>query len=153
MLAGRPAPICGRARVGPYDEGVTEPLDAIAIAAEVFAWLTLPVGVILLVGGFARRSWARCYRPAKAVITTVKDRDAKLRWFGDGGAVHESTSPLTGPIPAVGDARTVWVHPARPESPRLDDPAHDGRVLLTLGGILAGVGVIATVLSNVLPLF
>jgi len=132
---------------------VTEPLDAIAIAAEVFAWLTLPVGVILLVGGFARRAWSRRYRPAKAVITTVKDRDAKLRWFGDGGAVHESTSPLTGPIPAVGDARTVWVHPARPESPRLDDPAHDGRVLLTLGGILTGVGVVATLLSNILPLF
>ncbi len=138
---------------GPYDETVTEPLDAIAIAAEVFAWLTLPVGVVLLLAGFARRSWSRRYRAAKAVITTVRDRDAKLRWFGDGGVVHESSSPLTGPIPAVGDARTVWVHPSRPESPRLDDPVHDGRVLLTLGGILTGVGVIATLLSNILPLF
>lgn len=132
---------------------MTEPLDAIAIAAEVFAWLTLPVGLILLISGLARRSWSRRYRPAKAVITTVKDRDAQLRWFGDGGAVHESTSPLTGPIPAVGDARTVWVHPSKPASPRLDDPAHDGRVLLTLGGILSGVGAIATVLSAVMPLF
>jgi len=132
---------------------VTEPLDAIAIAAEVFAWLTLPVGVVLLVAGLSRRSWSRRYNPVKAVITTVRDREAKLRWFGDGGAVHESSSPLTGPIPAVGDARTVWVHPARPESPRLDDPAHDGRVLLTLGGILTGVGVIAILLSSILPLF
>ncbi len=132
---------------------MTEPLDAIAIAAEVFAWLTLPVGVVLLISGLARRSWARRYRPAKAVITTVKDRDAKLRWFGDGGAVHESVSPLTGPIPAVGDARTVWVHPSRPESPRLDDPAHDGRVLLMLGGILTGVGVVAIIVSNLLPFF
>lgn len=132
---------------------MTEPLDAIAIAAEVFAWLTLPVGLALLISGLARHSWSRRYRPAKAVITTVNDRDATLRWFADGGAVHESTSPLTGPIPAVGDARTVWVHPSRPESPRLDDPAHDGRVLLTLGGILAGVGVIATLVSSVLPFF
>lgn len=132
---------------------MTEPLDAIAIAAEVFAWLTLPVGIVLLIAGLARRSWAKRYRTAKAVITTVKDRDAKLRWFGDGGAVHESTSPLTGPIPAVGDARTVWVHPSRPETPRLDDPGHDGRVLLTLGGILTGVGLVATLVSNLMPFF
>lgn len=131
---------------------VTEPLDAIAIAAEVFAWLTLPVGIVLLVAGFARRSWSRRYRAVKAVITTVKDGVAKLRWFGDGGAVHECTLPLTGPIPAVGDARTVWVHSSRPDSPRLDDPVHDGRVLLTLGGILTAVGVIATLLSSILPL-
>jgi hypothetical protein len=139
-------------RHGLYDERVTEPLDAIAIAAEVFAWLTLPVGIVLLVSGLARRAWAKRYRPAKAVITTVHDRDAKLRWFAEGGAVHESVSPLTGPIPAVGDARTVWVHPSRPESPRLDDPAHDGRVLLMLGGILTTVGAIAVLLSFVLPL-
>jgi hypothetical protein len=131
---------------------VTEPLDAIAIAAEVFAWLTLPVGVILLIVGIARRSWAQRYRSVKAVVATVKNRDAKIRWFGDEGEVRESMSPLTGQIPAVGDARTVWVHPSRPDSPRLDDPAHDGRVLLTLGGILTGVGVIATVLSFLLPL-
>ncbi len=131
---------------------MTEPLDAIAIAGEVFAWLTLPLGAALLVAGLARRSWARRYRAVKAVITTVKDRDAKLRWFGDGGDVHESSSPLTGPIPAVGDARTVWVHPSRPESPRLDTPEHDGRVLLTLGGILTAVGVIAAVVSFVFPL-
>lgn len=148
MLAG------GDARVaGLYDESVTEPLDAIAIAAEVFAWLTLPVGLVLLISGLARRSWSRRYQPVKAVITTVHNTDAKLRWFGDGGAVHESTSPLTGPIPAVGDARTVWVHPSRPESPRLDDPAHDGRVLLTLGGILTSVGIIATLVSNLMPFF
>lgn len=148
MLAG------GDARVaGLYDESVTEPLDAIAIAAEVFAWLTLPVGLVLLISGLARHSWSRRYQPVKAVITTVHNTDAKLRWFGDGGAVHESTSPLTGPIPAVGDARTVWVHPSRPESPRLDDPAHDGRVLLTLGGILTSVGIIATLVSNLMPFF
>lgn len=132
---------------------MTDPLDAVATAAEVFAWLTLPVGLVLLISGLSRRAWTRRYRAVKAVITKVRDREAKLRWFSDGGAVHESSTPLTGPIPTVGDARTVWVHPARPESPRLDDPGHDGRVLLTLGGILTGVGVIATLLSAILPLF
>ena len=131
---------------------MTEPLDALSIAAEVFAWLTLPIGLILLITGIARRAWSARYRTAKAVVAIVKDRDAKIRWFGDSGDVHEATSPLTGPIPAVGDARTVWVHPSRPESPRLDDPSHDGRVLLTLGGILTTVGAVATVLSFVLPL-
>lgn len=131
---------------------VTEPLDAIAIAAEVFAWLALPLGIVLLVIGIGRRSWSSRYRTAKAVVATVRDRDAKIRWFGEEGDVHESTSPLTGPIPAVGDARTVWVHPSRPDTPRLDDPEHDGRVLLTLGGILTTVGVVATLVSFVLPL-
>ncbi len=45
------------------------------------------------------------------------------------------------------------LHPSSPETPRLDDPAHDGRVLLTLGGILTGVGVVATLVSNLLPFF
>lgn len=131
---------------------MTEPLDAIAIVGEVVSWLLLPSGLLLLVIGLARRSWARRYRSAKAVITNVDERDAKLRWFGDEGDVHETVSPLTGPIPAVGDARTVWVHPSRPESARLDSPAHDGRALLTLGGILTAVGVIAVAVSFLLPL-
>ena len=131
---------------------MTEPLDAIAIVGEVVSWLLLPSGLLLLVIGLARRSWARRYRSAKAVITNVDERDAKLRWFGDEGDVHETVSPLTGPIPAVGDARTVWVHPSRPESARLDSPAHDGRALITLGGILTAVGVLAVAVSFLLPL-
>jgi len=131
---------------------MTEPLDAIAIVGEVVSWLLLPSGLLLLVIGLARRSWARRYRSAKAVITNVDERDAKLRWFGDEGDVHETVSPLTGPIPAVGDARTVWVHPSRPERARLDSPAHDGRALLTLGGILTAVGAIAVAVSFLLPL-
>jgi len=131
---------------------MTEPLDAIAIVGEVVSWLLLPSGLLLLVIGLARRSWARRYRSAKAVITNVDERDAKLRWFGDEGDVHETVSPLTGPIPAVGDARTVWVHPSRPENARLDSPAHDGRALLTLGGILTAVGAIAVAVSFLLPL-
>ena len=131
---------------------MTEPLDAIAIVGEVVSWLLLPSGIVLLVIGLARRAWARRYRTAKAVITTVHENDAKLRWFGDEGDVHETVSPLTGPIPAVGDARTVWVHPARPETARLDTPAHDGRALTMLGGILTAGGVLAVVVSFLLPL-
>lgn len=46
----------------------------------------------------------------------------------------------------------MWVHPSRPDTPRLDDPSHDGRVLLTLGGILTTVGAIATIVAFLLPL-
>lgn len=128
------------------------PLDSIAIAAEAVSWLALPLGLVLLIAGLVRRSWSHRYTTVKAVVTALSGHDATLRWFGDAGALHESTEPVTGRIPAVGDARTVWVHPARPDSLRLDDPAHDGRVMLIVGGILTAVGVIATVASFVLPL-
>lgn len=129
-----------------------DPMIAVALATEVLAWLALPVGIVLVVVGLARRAWAARYEPVQAVITNVREREAKLRWFSQGAEVHESSSPLTGPIPAVGDGRTVWVHPSRPESPRLDDPSHDGRALLLLGGILGGIGLLAAIASFLLPL-
>lgn len=130
------------------------PLDAIAIAAEVFAWLTLPIGIVLLSIGLARRSWSRRYIATKAVVAAVHEqaREVTLRWFGDGGAVHEMRAEPSTSAASVGDARTVWVHPSRPDEARVDDPAHDGRILTTLGWILSGTGVIAVVLSSVLPL-
>ena len=132
---------------------MTEPLDAIAIAAEVIAWLTLPIGLVLLSIGVGRRAWANRYRSAKAVITAVNEHDAKLRWFAEEGDLHETVLPLTAPMPAVGDARTVWIHPSRPGSARLDTPAHDGRALLLLGGILGGVGVLGILVSALMPFF
>lgn len=135
---------------------MTNPLDAIAIAAEVFAWLTLPVGLMLLAIGIARRSWSRRYITTKAVVAAVRENgpapEVTLRWFGDGGGVHETYAPSTARASAVGDARSVWVHPNRPDEARVDDPAHDGRILTTLGWILSGTGVAAVVLSSVLPL-
>ena len=131
---------------------MTNPLDAIAIAAEVFAWLTVPIGIVLLSIGIARRGWSRRYVTTKAVVAAADDRGITLRWFGDGGAVHETVAPPTAQASAVGDARTVWVHPSRPDEARVDDPAHDGRILTTLGWILTGTGTVAVVLSTVLPL-
>lgn len=128
------------------------PLDAIAIAAEVFAWLTLPIGIVLLSIGLARRSWSRRYASTKAVVAAVHDHEVTLRWFGDGGAVHEMRAEPSAQAAVVGDARTVWVHPSRPDEARIDDPAHDGRILTTLGWILTAIGAIAVVLSTVMPL-
>ena len=138
-------------RPAAYDENVNS-LDAIATAAEAISWVALPIGIVLLIAGFARRAWSNRYASVKAVVTAVTGDYATLRWFGEGGALHESTEHLDGPVPTVGDARTIWVHPSRPESLRVDDPAHDGRVLLTTGGILTAVGALAVVLSFVLPL-
>lgn len=130
---------------------MTDPLDALSLIGEVFSWLALPIAAVMLAIGWGRRAWARRYRPVKAVITTVRENDAKLRWFGEGFEVHESVSPITGSIPAVGDARTVWVHPSRPESPRLDDPAHDGRALLIIGAIAAVVGILGAAIGVIAP--
>lgn len=130
---------------------MTDPLDAASLIAEVFAWVALPAGVLFLSIGIGRRVWASKYRTQKAVITTVHERDAKLRWFGEGREVIEAVAPLTGSIPAVGDARTVWVHPLRPDSPRLDDPASDGRAMLIVGGIAFAVGMLGLVAGIVIP--
>lgn len=130
---------------------MTDPFDAASLIAEVFAWVALPTGSLFLAIGIARRVWAARYVPQKAVIATVHERDAKLRWFGEGHEVIEAVAPLTGSIPAVGDARTVWVHPLRPDSPRLDDPAGDGRALLIVGGIAFGVGMLGLVAGLVIP--
>lgn len=132
------------------------PLDAIAIAAEVFAWLTLPLGAVLLATGLARRGAARRRVETTAVVAAVHElgheREVTLRWFGDGGAVHEMRAAPTAQAAEVGDARSVWVHPLRPADARADDPAHDGRALTTVGWMLSGTGAIALVLSAVLPL-
>ena len=128
------------------------PTDAIAVASEALAWLTLPFGVVLLIAALARRSWAHRYVAVKGVVTNVQRGDVTVRWFSDGGAVHEATAEFDEPAPLVGDARTIWVHPARPDSLRVDDPSHDGRVLLTVGAILGVVGMVSVVLSFVLPL-
>ncbi|UYN83650.1 MAG: hypothetical protein KIT89_13430 [Microcella sp.] len=126
--------------------------DAIAVAAEALAWLTVPLGIVMLGISLARRSWSRQYRSVKGVVSGVHRGDATVRWFSDGGEVHEAVVDFEAPPPAEGDARTIWVHPSRPDEARTDDPAHDGRVLLTLGAVLTSVGVLGLVLSFVLPL-
>jgi len=128
------------------------PTDALSTAAEAIAWITLPLGVALLFAALARRSWAHRYSPAKGVVTDLQRGDATVRWFSDGGDVHEAIVAFDETPPSVGDARTIWVHPSRPDVARTDDPAHDGRVLLTLGVVLSSVGVVGVVLSFVLPL-
>lgn len=130
---------------------MTDPLDAAGLIAEVFAWVALPTGALFLAIGIARRVWASRYEQQKAVITTVHERDAKVRWFGHEHEVVEAVAPLTGSIPAVGDARTVWVHPLRPDSPRLDDPASDGRAMLIVGGIAFAVGMLGLVAGIAIP--
>lgn len=130
---------------------MTDPLDAASLIAEVFAWVALPTGVLFLAIGIARRVWASRYEQQKAVITTVHESDARLRWFGEGREVIEAIAPLTGSIPAVGDARTVWVHPLKPDSPRLDDPATDGRAMLIVGGIAFAVGMLGLVAGIAIP--
>jgi hypothetical protein len=137
----------------PYDEHMTEPSDAVAIVSELIAWLVLPLAAVILAAGILRRVWAARYRSAKAVVVEAHHHTVTLRWFGEGGVVHEMVTALGGRTPAVGDARTGWVHPSRPESLRLDSPVHDGRALLTLGAIFGAVGTLAAAVSFLLPLF
>jgi hypothetical protein len=131
---------------------MTELPDAVAFVSEAISWLVLPLAVILLGAGVGRRLWAGRYRSRKAVVVSAHHHLVTLRWFGEAGAVHEMVTALAGRTPAVGDARTGWVHPARPESFRLDSPVHDGRALLLLGAILGGVGILSAAVSFALPL-
>lgn len=128
------------------------PSDALSTAAEAIAWITVPLAVALLVAALARRSWAHRYTVAKAVVTDLHRGDATVRWFSGDGDVHEAIVAFDETPQSVGDARTIWVHPSRPDVARTDDPAHDGRVLMTLGVVLAVVGAMAVMLSFVVPL-
>jgi hypothetical protein len=131
-----------------------EPTDAVAVAAEALSWLLVPLGLLLLVAATLRRSWAARYRRTQSVVVATDDASMTLRWFGeyDRAQAHEMSAPLDELAKTAGDARTVWVHPSGPDKARLDSPAHDGRALLALGALFASVGVIATVVSFVLPL-
>jgi hypothetical protein len=131
-----------------------EPVDTVAVVAEAVSWVLVPLGLLMLVAASLRRSWAARYRRTRAVVVATDRATMSLRWFGehDRSEAHEMQAPIDEPTPTVGDARTVWVHPSRLENARLDSPAHDGRALLALGVLFTSVGVVAIVVSFVLPL-
>ncbi|BDZ54419.1 hypothetical protein [Agromyces marinus] len=125
-----------------------EPLDVIALAGEVVAWIALTSGLALLLAFAFARMADGTWDPTEVAILQRPDGDL-VRWFA-GGEFHER------PLEAHEHARhgdegelVGWVRRRTPERLRFEASSHVPRVLGTLAVILLVVGVAATVASTV----
>ncbi|GAA1058589.1 hypothetical protein [Agromyces bracchium] len=126
-----------------------EPLDVIALAGEVIAWVALSAGgVLLLAFAFARMAdgaW-----DAIEVAVVERDDGTVVRWFA-GGEFHERPlEPGEEPKPDSEDGEPLaWVRRRSPDRLRFEATSHVPRVLGTIAVILVGLGIVATVASTV----
>jgi hypothetical protein len=113
--------------------------------AELFTWLGLLTGVLVLLAGLVVRLFEGSWLTAEADVAEI-DGDVQLAWLGDDGQVYRR---FLDPEErhAIGAAEKVTVHYRRdrPLQAHLDKRTHGSRVLVLLGIILTGVGVIAAV--------
>ncbi len=118
-------------------------LDALAVLSELFTWIGLLGGVLLLPLGVAARLAARRWVGTTGVIARGP-MGPLVRWFDTAGEVHQvdANTPECAGL-EVGSDIHVYFSPRRPDRMRTDSPAHDGRALLLLGGILLAIGVLA----------
>jgi len=120
-------------------------LDALAVLCELFTWIGLVGGLLLLPFGVAARAAGRRWVGTTGVIARGPGGPL-VRWFDRVGEVHQvdATTPECAGL-EVGSDIPVYFSPRRPDRMRTDSPAHDGRALLLLGGILLVLGIVAWV--------
>lgn len=113
--------------------------------AELFTWLGLSTGVLVLLAGLVVRLFEGSWLTAEADVAEI-DGDVQLAWLGDDGQVYRR---FLDPEErhTIGAAQKVTVHYRRdrPLQAHLDKRTHGSRVLVLLGIILTGVGVVAAV--------
>lgn len=130
-----------------------DPIDALSLITELFGWIGLSAGVVLLIVGYIRGAFFRGWRETLGVVVVNDNGERMYRWLGEDNALYEApanedeTQRLE-----PGDDVTVYVNPRDPAVGRADDPTHEGRALRTTGWILVGVGVVALV-AQLLLLF
>ncbi len=127
-------------------------LDALALLCELFTWIGLIGGVLLLPLGVAARIAGKRWVGTTGVIASGP-MGRLVRWFDTAGEVHQmdANTPESAVL-EVGTDIHVYFSPRRPDRMRTDSPAHDGRALLLLGGILLGIGILAWI-AGLLLLF
>jgi hypothetical protein len=127
-------------------------LDALSVLCELFTWIGLIGGVIVLPFGVAARMAGRRWVSTTGVIASGPI-GRLVRWFDTTGEVHQADArtPETAGL-EVGDDLRVYFSPRRPDRMRTDSPAHDGHALLLIGGILLVLGILAWI-AGLLLLF
>lgn len=122
-------------------------LDRVGEIAELFTWLGLLTGVLVLLLGAVVRLFEGTWLTAEADVEEI-DGALQIAWEGDDGEIarrflHPDERP------SVGDDRIITVHyrRGRPLDAHLDKRTHASRVLLLLGAILTAVGVVGVVVQ------
>lgn len=128
-----------------------DPVDALGLITELFGWIGVGLGAVLLVVGFVRGAFYRNW-PETLGVVVLDDRGVLVyRWMGEDGVLYEAPChDDESRSPEPGDDVTVYVNPRDPAIGRIDDPSHEGRALRTTGWILLGLGVAAVVLQFVI---
>jgi alkylhydroperoxidase family enzyme len=122
-------------------------LDRVGEIAELFTWLGLLTGVLVLVLGLVVRLFEGTWLTAQADADEI-DGDVQLAWLADDGEVYRRFLDPDERA-TVGTAERVTVHyrRGRPLDAHLDKRTHASRVLVLLGTILTAVGVVALVVQ------
>jgi hypothetical protein len=130
---------------------MADPIDAVSLITELFSWIGLGAGIVMLVAGLLRGAYFRGWTETLGVVVVDSRGDLAYRWLGDDGMLYEAPSiDDDSQVLEPGDDVTVYVSPRDPSIGRIDNPRHEGRALRTTGWILIGLGVIAVVLQFVL---
>jgi len=131
-----------------------DPAAAASLITELFSWIGLALGVVLLIAGYLRGAFFRGWREALGVVVLDEQGDLAYRWLGEDGALYEAPAiDDDSQVLEPGEDVTVYVNPRDPSVGRVDDPAHEGRALRTTGWILLGLGLAALVIQFVLLFF
>jgi hypothetical protein len=131
--------------------GTVESMDALMLITELFGWIGIGAGALMLVVGYVRGAFFRGWRETLGVVVLDDAGHRAYRWLGDDNVLyqapaHEDETQSLEP----GDELTVYVNPRDPAVGRADEPTHEGRAFRTTGWILLGAGLLAIVLQIVL---
>lgn len=125
-----------------------DPIDALSLITELFSWVGLAAGAVLVIVGYIRKVVFQGWRETLGVVVVDPRGDLVYRWLGEDGVLYEAPSiDDETQVLEPGDDITVYVNPRDPSVGRVDDPSHEGRALRTTGWILLGLGVVAIVVQ------
>lgn len=124
-------------------------LDRVGEISEVFTWLGLLTGILMLFLGLLVRLFEGRWLIAEASIEEI-DGHLQVAWTADDGEVYRRFLDPEERI-LVGSAESVTVHyrRGRPLDAHLDKRTHASRVIVLLGVILTAVGVLGSVVQLV----
>ncbi|WP_166404778.1 DUF3592 domain-containing protein [Labedella endophytica] len=122
-------------------------LDRVGEISELFTWLGLLTGVLVLVLALVVRLFEGSWLTATATVAEI-DGDLQLTWTAEDGEVYRRFLDSDERL-AAGDVHEVVVHyrRGRPLHTHLDKRTHASRVLVLLGVILMAVGILGAVVQ------